>query len=62
MKPKVNQEACIGCGTCISLCGEVFELKEDNKSHVISGVSYDQYADCINEAIEICPVQAISLE
>lgn len=62
MNPKVNQDTCIGCGTCISLCSDVFELKDDNKSHVISGVNYSQHEDCINESIEVCPVQSISVE
>jgi ferredoxin len=62
MIPKVDQEICIGCGTCISLCSEVFELKDDNKSHVIAGVDYAQHEDCIKESIEVCPVKAISVE
>jgi ferredoxin len=60
MNPKVNQEACIGCGTCTSLCAEVFELKDDNKSHVIAGVDYSKFEDCIKESIDVCPTQAIS--
>jgi ferredoxin len=62
MTPKVNQETCIGCGTCVSLCGEVFELKDDNKSHVIAGVDYASHKDCIKESVEVCPVQSISAE
>ncbi|MFH1564718.1 MAG: ferredoxin [bacterium] len=62
MTPKINQDTCIGCGTCVSLCGEVFELKDDNKSYVIKGVDYSRHEDCIKESIEVCPVQAISEE
>lgn len=62
MTPKINQNACIGCGTCVSLCGDVFELSDDNKSRVINGVDYPKHEDCIKEAIEVCPVQAISEE
>lgn len=62
MVPKVNQDLCIGCGTCISLCAEVFELQDDNKSHVLPGVNYAQYEDCIKESVDVCPVQAISIE
>lgn len=53
---KVNQDECIGCGTCASICSEVFEMGDDNKAHVKSGA----HADCIDEAIESCPVDAIS--
>ena len=45
MKAKVDQETCIGCGVCPSVCPEVFEMKDDGKSHVIAdpvpdGVEY----------------------
>ena len=33
-KPKVNQELCIGCGTCEALCPEMFKV-ENGKSQVI---------------------------
>jgi len=34
MKPTVDQELCIGCGTCQELCPEVFEVQDD-KAQVI---------------------------
>ena len=30
--PIIDQEKCIGCGTCVAVCGENFELK-NGKSH-----------------------------
>lgn len=57
-KAKVNEELCIGCGTCESLCPEVFKV-EDGKSHVISD-NCDN-CDCQN-VIDSCPVSAISME
>lgn len=35
MKANVNQDTCIGCGLCPSICPEVFDMKDDGKSHVI---------------------------
>lgn len=58
--PKVDTEKCIGCGACVSICSEVFELKDDAKSHVIKGADITKNAKCIEEAKESCPVQAIS--
>ena len=51
---KVDKNKCIGCGACISVCPEGFELK-DGKSIV-----KNTGASCIDKAIESCPVQAIS--
>jgi ferredoxin len=57
-KAKVNQELCIGCGTCESICPKTFKV-ENGKSQVIA-------EDCegcdIKQAIESCPVGAISEE
>lgn len=58
-KPKVDQNLCVGCGSCVSVCPEVFELDEEiHKSKVKELESYEQ--PCIKEAIDSCPVSAIS--
>ena len=59
MKPKVDKEKCIGCGTCAAMCSEVFEMSADNKSVVKDG-DFEAKAECIEKAIGACPVQAIS--
>ncbi|HPX94123.1 MAG TPA: ferredoxin [Candidatus Moranbacteria bacterium] len=57
-KPVVNKELCIGCGTCESLCPNVFQIK-DGKSEVIS----EECGDCnCQEVAESCPVNAISVQ
>ncbi|RLJ03279.1 MAG: ferredoxin [Candidatus Aenigmatarchaeota archaeon] len=60
MKVTVDHEACIGCGSCVALCPEVFELGEDGKSHVKNPDACDQ-CNC-QEAADVCPVGAITLE
>lgn len=60
MKPIVNQDTCIGCGTCEAICPEVFRVI-DGKSQV-QEVNYDDYADKIQQSVSACPVQAISIE
>ncbi len=55
MAVTVDTEACIGCGACVSLCPDVFELK-DGKSHVKGE------GGCAKEAADACPVNAISVE
>jgi len=62
MKPKVDRDLCIGCGACESLCPAVFKLDESGKSAVLGGVDYKENKECIQKAVENCPVQAISVE
>jgi ferredoxin len=59
-KPKVNQELCIGCGTCEALCPEMFKI-EDGKSHVIGEDCEKAGCNC-DETVASCPVSAISME
>jgi ferredoxin len=55
----IDEEECIGCGTCEELCPEVFELNEvTDKAEVIKPIGGPQ--DCIDEAISECPVSCIS--
>ena len=54
---QIDNEKCIGCGTCSALCGDVFELV-DGKAHVKAGA--DTSKPCVKEAEEACPVDAIS--
>lgn len=52
---KVDKEKCIGCGTCASICPEVFEMTNDNKAKVKA----QKNIPCVKEAIDSCPVDAI---
>ena len=56
--PIVDKEKCIGCGTCVSIAPEVFQIAEDGKSKVINPQGAPE--EKIAEAIKSCPVQAIS--
>jgi len=52
----INKEKCIGCGMCESVCPEVFEIGENTKAQV----KEQKKIPCVKEAIENCPVKAIS--
>jgi len=58
MKITVDQEKCIGCGTCVALCKECFELK--------NGLSHVKEMECqscnVKEVAQSCPVDAIIVE
>lgn len=57
---QVDQELCIGCGACVNLCPEIFELQDDGKSRVITKNECKK-CDC-EIAINSCPVGAIKVE
>ncbi|MDD5066562.1 MAG: ferredoxin [bacterium] len=60
MKPVIEKETCIGCGVCESVCPEVFKMMDDGKADAIKTSGYDESA--VKDAIDQCPVQAISLK
>lgn len=53
---KVNKTKCIGCGACTSTCPQVFEMGDDGKAKVKA----QKDLPCVTEAIDGCPVEAIS--
>ncbi len=52
---KIDKEKCIGCGACASICSKVFEMKDEK-----ANVKTQENTDCVDEAINACPVKAIS--
>ena len=60
MAVKINEDTCIGCGVCQSLCPDVFEVGPDMKAHVKEGC--DESASCVDEAVNSCPTGSISVE
>jgi|AntAceMinimDraft_17_1070374.scaffolds.fasta_scaffold909975_1 ferredoxin len=49
---KVNQKKCIGCGGCVAMYPETFELK-DGKARIKDNSKFKK------EMKSICPVEAI---
>jgi ferredoxin len=71
MKVSIDREACIEYGNCASFCKEVFELKAGQKSAIrqqyrTSGPETGEVGEnlnkCVSDAVEGCPLQAISVE
>jgi ferredoxin len=56
--PQVDQDACIGCGLCVTNVPQVFRLAEHDKAEVFDAGGETE--DTIQrEAIDICPVSCI---
>ena len=70
MKATLYLEKCIGCGTCSSICPEIFELGDDSRAHIKgSQTGAEPIEDkevgesrCVEEAADICPTQAIEVK
>lgn len=60
MKAFVDQDICIGCGACEMICPAVFKLN-DGKSTVIQKLVASENEAKVKEAVDACPVSAISL-
>ncbi len=57
----IDEDECIGCGTCEELCPGVFHLNDETEKVEIinqTGAPEDQ----IEEAIEACPVECMHWE
>lgn len=60
MKAYLDQDLCISCGLCISICEEVFSWNDDDKAQAIDEEVPEELEDSVKEAIESCPTEAIS--
>jgi len=59
-KIKQDREKCIGCGSCVAVCGENWEMADDNKSKPKK--SEVEEVGCNQKAADACPVAIISVE
>lgn len=62
MKATVDQETCIGCGLCTSVCPEVFSMNEEDKAQAISEDIPSDEESTAEDARDGCPVDAIDIE
>jgi len=69
MKIIIERQKCIGCGSCVAVCDKYFEMADDGLASVkggqMNGENMEleiQEAGCVQEAVEICPVQIIKMQ
>lgn len=62
MKAIVDRNTCVGCGLCADLCPAVFSMDDEGVSVPISeDISAENTSDA-EQAMEQCPVAAITIE
>ena len=55
MKASVDKELCLGCGLCVDVCPEVFEMDDDNTAQAkVDPVPPEAEGSC-REAADQCP-------
>lgn len=59
MDVKVNQDLCISCGLCVSNCPEVFSWNDDDKAQAVNEQVGSEIEDCVQDAADGCPTDAI---
>ncbi len=63
MEVRIDEDLCTGCGLCEETCPDIFKMNDDKDIAEIIKTDYDEYdEECIQEAVESCPSEAILTE
>lgn len=54
----IDDDACMGCEACVETCPDAFEMNGDGDKAIVKET--DAEPDCVDEAIDACPAEAIS--
>lgn len=61
MKVVVDHDLCEGNGRCVEVAPQVFELRDDDRSYVLTESPAQDLRAKIQLAVTLCPRQAIRL-
>jgi len=59
MEVRVDQELCISCGLCVSNCPDIFGWNQEEKAEVVDKKIDEELEDCVLDAVDGCPTDAI---
>ena len=58
----IVEDTCTGCGVCVDVCPEVFELGDDDIAIVMADPVPADSEDACRDAAEQCPCEASLIE
>jgi ferredoxin len=62
IKVLVDMDVCQNHGQCVFSAPQVFELDDDGDLVQLQGEVGEDLRDAVEEAADVCPVQAITIE
>jgi ferredoxin len=62
MKVVVDYDVCASTGACMQVCPEVFEVRSDGYLYVLQENPDASLRDKVQQAADLCPTGAISIE
>jgi len=63
MEVRIDEDLCTGCGLCEETCPDIFKMNEEKDVAEVIKTDYDDYdEECIQEAAESCPSEAILVD
>jgi ferredoxin len=62
MKVTGDFDLCASTGSCMQICPEVFEVRSDGYLYVLQEEPPAELAEKVNEAADLCPTAAITVE
>jgi ferredoxin len=62
MRVVVNYDVCESNAVCMGIAPEVFEVRDDDNLYVLQEQPDESLRPKVEEAVRMCPKQAISIE
>ena len=59
LKVTIDENLCIGCGTCVAIAGKSFQMEEAKAKAIDPAGDSDEM---VRDAVDSCPVKAIKIE